>query len=97
MRIIVFFDLPVITAKNRRDYAAFRRFLLGSGFIMMQESVYTKLSVNNVMSRAIKDKVVQHCPSDGVVEMLEVTERQFSRIEYVAGERQSTVIESMDR
>ena len=47
MRIIVFFDLPVITAKSRRDYYNFRKYLIKylikSGFVMMQESVYCKL------------------------------------------------------
>ena len=28
MRIIVFFDLPVITAKSRRDYYNFRKYLM---------------------------------------------------------------------
>ena len=44
MRIIVFFDLPVITAKSRRDYYNFRKYLIKSGFVMMQESVYCKLA-----------------------------------------------------
>lgn len=35
MRIIVFFDLPVITAKSRRDYYNFRKYLIKSGFVMM--------------------------------------------------------------
>ena len=43
MRIIVFFDLPVTTAKSRRDYYIFRKYLIKSGFVMMQESVYCNL------------------------------------------------------
>lgn len=43
MRIIVMFDLPVVTSAERQEYTKFRKFLLKSGFIMMQESVYTKI------------------------------------------------------
>ena len=40
MRLIVFFDLPVQTAKQRKDYRLFRKFLLKDGYLQLQESVY---------------------------------------------------------
>lgn len=40
MRVIVMFDLPVLTAQERRDYTRFRKHLLKNGFLMMQESIY---------------------------------------------------------
>ena len=43
MRVLVLFDLPVLTGDQRREYARFRKFLLKSGFLMLQESVYCKL------------------------------------------------------
>ena len=43
VRTIVFFDLPNIYAKDKRNYLRFRKYLLGEGFVMMQESVYSKL------------------------------------------------------
>lgn len=46
MRVIVFFDLPTDTAKDRRNYNKFRRNLINDGFIMLQESVYSKLALN---------------------------------------------------
>lgn len=97
MRLMVFFDLPMITDKNRRDYNHFHKFLIKNGFIMMQKSVYTKLVINNVTSAAIKQKVCNNLPPEGIVELLEVTENQFSRIEYLIGEEQSTTIDSTDR
>ena len=97
MRLIVFFDLPIETQKNRHDYAVFRRYLIKNGFIMMQKSVYSKLVLNGVTSRAVREKVRQNLLPEGLVEMLEVTENQFSRIEYMLGDKQSTVVESMDR
>ena len=42
MRILVFFDLPMETAKERKIYSKFRKLLINEGIIMMQKSVYTK-------------------------------------------------------
>ena len=64
---------------------------------MMQKSVYTKLVSNNVMSQAVKKTVRDNLPSEGLVEMLEVTERQFSGIEYLLGKAQTQVLDTMDR
>ena len=64
---------------------------------MMQKSVYSKLVVNGVTSQAVKDRVKKNLPPEGIVEMLEVTENQFSKIDYLIGENQSYVEESMNR
>lgn len=97
MRLMVFFDLPIETQKNRHDYAVFRRYLIKNGFIMMQKSVYSKLVLNNVTSQVVREKLRQNLPPEGLVELLEVTENQFGRIEYMLGDKQSTIEESMDR
>ena len=39
MRIIVMFDLPVMSAHDRREYSKFRKYLIKNGFLMLQESV----------------------------------------------------------
>ena len=36
MRTIVFFDLPNIYSKDKRNYLLFRKYLINEGFIMMQ-------------------------------------------------------------
>lgn len=97
MRLLIFFDLPMESSKNRRDYSVFHKFLIKNGFIMMQKSVYSKLVVNGVTCQAVKERVSENLPPEGVVEMLEVTENQFSRIDYLVGEKQSVVLENMDR
>ena len=83
--------------KDRREYNHFHKFLIKNGFIMMQKSVYTKLVINNVTSCAVKKRITENLPSKGIVELLEITENQFSKIEYLVGKSQSTVIDSMDR
>ncbi len=97
MRLLLFFDLPMLTDKNRREYNRFHKYLLKNGFIMMQKSVYTKLVINNVTSDAVKQRVRENLPTDGIVELLEITEKQFSRIEYLVGEEQQLVIDTIDR
>ena len=47
MRLMVFFDLPVETAMQRKEYRLFRKFLIKDGYLMLQESVYAKLVVND--------------------------------------------------
>lgn len=97
MRLLLFFDLPMETDKNRSEYTRFRKFLIKNGFIMMQKSVYTKLVTNNVTSLAIREKVSANLPSEGIVELLEITENQFSRIEYLIGKKQSNIIDTCER
>lgn len=91
MRLLLFFDLPVETSQNVREYAKFHKFLVKNGFIMMQKSVYSRLVTNNVLSAAVKKKVAENLPSAGLVEMLEVTENQFLRIDCLSGERRNSV------
>ena len=95
--MLLFFDLPTETSKNRLDYTRFHKFLIKNGFIMMQKSVYSKLVINNVTSAAVKTKISKNLPPAGIIELLEVTENQFSRIEYLIGEKQSVIEESMER
>ena len=97
MRIIVFFDLPMETSSDVRNYNAFRRFLIKQGFVMMQKSVYTKLSLNGSVSESIKAAVKKNLPPRGLVELLEVTERQFGNIVYLVGEKQTDVLDSDER
>lgn len=43
MRLIVFFDLPMVTKAEKRAYVQFRRFLLNDGYDMIQWSVYGRI------------------------------------------------------
>lgn len=97
MRIIVFFDLPIQTRAERREYARFRRHLIKSGFLMMQESVYSKIALNTTAASAIMQSVRDEKPSKGLVQMLTVTEKQFSRMEFVLGESQKEIVDTDER
>ena len=97
MRVIVFFDLPVQTAAERREYSLFRKHLVKSGFIMMQESVYCKLALNMSVADAIMDQVRKNKPPQGLVQMLVITEKQYTRMEYVVGEFHSEIVDTDER
>ena len=97
MRVLLFFDLPMETAKERKTYAQFRKFLVNEGFIMMQKSVYTKLALNNSIVNSIRDKAYKNKPRKGIVQMLTITEKQFSSIEYVLGEKTSNILDDSER
>lgn len=92
MRVIVFFDLPTITSQDRREYTRFRKSLIKGGFLMMQESVYTKMALNKTVADSIMENIRKNKPPKGLVQMMTVTEKQFNRMEYVCGEFTSDVL-----
>ncbi len=94
MRIVLFFDLPTTTAANRREYSKFRKYLIESGYLMMQQSVYSKLCLNTTAERFAINRLHANKPQGGIVQVLTVTERQFSRIENIIGEDNSDLVSS---
>lgn len=97
MRIIVFFDLPTETNEDKRAYRHFRKALMKDGFIMMQESVYTKLLTTPSVENSVKNLIRKNKPSKGIVQVLTVTEKQFSKMEFVVGEYHSDIIDTEER
>lgn len=89
MRLIVFFDLPVDTAKQRKDYRLFRKFLVKDGYLMLQESVYAKLVVNDGAAGAAVMRLRKHRPPEGLVQVLKVTEKQFATMDCITGNREA--------
>ena len=97
MRVLVFFDLPVTTNENRREYRRFRKFLLKNGFLMLQESVYCKLALNSTAVNAIVDNIHKNKPEEGLVQLLTVTEKQYSKMDIIIGDMKSEVLDSDER
>ena len=97
MRILVMFDLPVGTESERKNYRLFRKYLIKSGFLMLQESVYCKIAQNTTVADAIIANVRKNRPDDGLVQVLKITEKQYSRMEYIVGESNSDVLDSDER
>lgn len=97
MRVFVLFDLPVTTNLDLRAYTHFRKFLIKAGFIMMQESVYTKLALNATVAGAVMDIVRKNAPEKGLVQMFMITEKQYAKIEFITGTGQSEYVDSDER
>lgn len=97
MRVMVFFDLPVLTSKQRRAYRQFRNYLITSGFLMMQESVYCKLVLNSTALTSVIENLNRNKPEEGLIQVLTITEKQFSKIEYIVGNKTSEVLDTDER
>ncbi len=91
------FDLPVMTSHDRKEYTKFRKYLIKSGFYMLQESVYCKLALNSTMADSVIENLKKNKPEKGLVQALKVTEKQFERMEYIVGEKQSEVLDTDER
>lgn len=97
MRILIFFDLPTETLENKREYRKFHRFLVKNGFLMMQESVYCRMLLTPSSGKAVLDIIRKNRPTEGIVQILTVTEKQFAGMEYITGEHHSEVVDSDER
>ena len=97
MRMILFFDLPTETAQERREYTRFRKYLLKSGFMMMQESVYCKIALNQTVVNSLYDSLQKNKPGKGLIQVLTVTEKQFSKMEFILGEYHGDIINTDER
>ena len=97
MRVIVFFDLPVETKADRKNYRRFRQFLLKNGFIMMQESVYCRMALNQTVVTSVSNAIKKNRPPKGMVQLLTVTEKQFTKMEFITGEYKTDVIDTDER
>lgn len=97
MRVIVMFDLPVTTAAERKEYTRFRKYLIKSGFLMLQESIYCKIVQNQTMSNSVVENVKKNKPLFGLVQVLKITEKQYSKMEYIVGETVGDVLNSDER
>ena len=62
MRMLVFFDLPVVTRAERRAYTVFRRFLLNDGYDMIQFSIYGRILNGNDAETKHMKRLVDNLP-----------------------------------
>lgn len=97
MRVLVMFDLPVVSTHDRKEYTKFRKYLLKSGFLMLQESVYCKLVMNSTMADSLVDNLRKNKPEKGVVQAIKITEKQYEKMEYIVGVNSSEVLDTDER
>jgi CRISPR-associated endoribonuclease Cas2 len=85
MWVLVFFDLPTETKKERKIYAQFRKNVLAYGFQMFQFSIYLRHCSSRENANVHIDRVKKILPSKGHVGIMCVTDKQFSMIEIFRG------------
>ena len=85
MRILVFFDLPVKTAPERREATKFRNFLIKDGYHMIQFSVYARVCNGVDAVEKHRARLKRCLPDNGSIRMLVITEKQYEGIDILLG------------
>lgn len=80
MWVMVLFDLPVLTKKNRKEAARFRKDLLQAGFDMFQFSIYVRHCLSRDQTERHIRKVESLLPPEGQVGIMTITDKQFGQI-----------------
>lgn len=88
MWVLVFFDLPTETKKERRAAATFRKKLLQDGFVMFQFSIYLRHCPSRENAEVHKTRVKQMIPLMGEVGILMITDKQFGRMELFSNRKE---------
>ncbi len=81
MWVLVFFDLPTDTKKERKAAAEFRKQLISDGFIMFQFSIYMRHCPSAENAEVHIKRVKSHLPPRGQVGILSITDKQFGSME----------------
>lgn len=95
--MMLFFDLPMETPLQRREYNQFRKSILKMGFIMEQKSVYSKLALNSSAAKLLEGRIEKIIPSEGLIEIITITEKQYSNMKIMLGEKNQTTIKNVER
>ena len=81
--ILLFFDLPMTTRKNKKDYTQFRKFLKKNGYVYIQKSVLIKLIHNSSFAEKEITKLKCASPEKGTVYALPVCISNFMKLHSV--------------
>lgn len=87
MRILVFFDLPVVSKEDRTIYTRFRKFLIDDGYDMLQFSVYCRIVNGEDAVDKHLNRLKERLPVKGSVRFLQITDRQYAAMKLLVGTR----------
>ena len=87
MWILVLFDLPTETKKDKKAYATFRKNLLRDGFNMFQFSIYVRHCASLENADVHIKRVKSFLPDYGHVGIICITDKQFGNIELFYGNK----------
>lgn len=80
MWLIVFFDLPVVKAAERKKATKFRNDLMKDGFTMLQYSVYIRHCASRESADVHIKRVRSFVPEKGCVTIMTITDKQYGDI-----------------
>jgi len=86
--IIVLFDLPTETKKDRKLAAKFRKEIMADGFGMFQFSIYLRHCSSRENADVHIKRVKKLLPPKGHVGILTITDKQFGMMELFYGKEQ---------
>lgn len=81
MWVMVFFDLPTETKKQKKAYTDFRKALVCDGFTMFQFSIYMRHCMSAENADVHIKRVKRILPSEGHVGIMRITDKQFGDME----------------
>ncbi|MEO1954246.1 MAG: CRISPR-associated endonuclease Cas2 [Campylobacterales bacterium] len=81
MYILIMFDLPTKTKKDRKKYTLFRKQMLDDGFTMLQYSVYMRICKSNYSANAHIKYIKRIIPLKGEVRILKLTDKVYNSME----------------
>ena len=87
MWIMVLFDLPTETEKERKVYTRFRKELMRDGFSMFQFSIYIRHCSSRENKNVHVKRVKELLPEKGHVGILSITDKQFGMMEIFYGKK----------
>ena len=87
MWVLVFFDLPTETKKERKAAAKFRKLLLKDGFNMFQFSIYMRFCASRENAQVHIKRIKSLLPELGHVGILNITDKQFGMMELFVGQK----------
>ena len=64
---------------------------------MMQQSVYSKLVLNNNSTKLLREQIIKNLPISGIIQLMTITEKQYSDIEFLVGKNKNKVIDTIER
>ena len=91
MWVLVLFDLPTETKKEKKAYTDFRKKLIRDGFTMFQFSIYLRHCSSRENSEVHIQRVKNSLPEFGNIGILCITDKQFGQMELFQGNKAQEV------
>lgn len=90
MWVMVLFDLPTETKKDRKAASKFRKSLLDNGFTMFQFSIYLRFCQSQENADVHTKRVKYFLPEKGKVGIFSITDKQFGKMEIFYGAKKES-------